>query len=258
MKKRFFSLFLCAALLLSIACPAHTARAASSSDDDGGTYTDPETGATFVVPEGWNEVTLDEESPDFFQVEFDSSKYFGRAILYMRCDLQSLSTGSKLSSSIISDIDTAYLYAYEDGAFIEKLPEFLIEGMLEAANDSMNDIRVDDIRLATYGKNEFIEITVSMEMSGIRISYPVILHIENGYLYLFSLLDIDGRATQDFHAILSSFQGSPVEGSLSGGDSDPANLPLRSFDFKGALFVLEFIVSPAPSLLRYFMFFVGI
>ena len=69
MKKRFFSLFLCAALLLSIACPAHTAWADTSSDD-GGIYTDPETGATFVVPDGWQESKLAEGSLGPFEVQF--------------------------------------------------------------------------------------------------------------------------------------------------------------------------------------------
>lgn len=108
MKKRFFSLFVCTALLLSVVFSAHTAWAASSSDE-GGIYTDPDTGATFIVPDGWTVDTINlEDAANFYQVKYTSWKDSGSSFLYGSYDLWDSMSASERSGHTRSEVDSAY------------------------------------------------------------------------------------------------------------------------------------------------------
>lgn len=201
MKKRFFSLLVCTALLLSIVCSAHTAWADSSSDD-GGIYTDPETGATFVVPVGWEVDTFNlEEAASYYQIKYISQKNSGSSFLYGSADLWSTMSESRRSGHTRSQIDSAYIY--EEWSSIESLVNLALE----------TGITIDpaDVHLITYGKNEFIEIPEIQEMAGIRIESSLFWYVENGYVYTFTFLGTSDQATEDFNIVLSSFQLSSPE-----------------------------------------------
>ena len=233
MKKRFFSLFVCAALLLSILFSAHTAWADSSSGD-GDTYTDPKTGATFVVPEGWTVDTINlEEAANFYQVKYVSQKDPGSSFLYSSADLWSSMSESKRSGHTRSEIDSAYIY--EEGSMLESL--------VNLAPDQGITIDPSDIRLVTFGEKEFIEIPEIQEMAGIRISTTLFWYIENGYSYNFPFGSTSDQATQDFHSVLSSLQIPPAEASGSGstgsGQSDEMVETYKRLLTNSCLFLLE-------------------
>lgn len=207
MKKQFCSLFACTALLLSIVCSAHTAWAASSSDD-GGAYTDPDTGVCFIVPDGWEVDTFNlEEAASYFQIKYISRKDPGSSFLYGSDDLWSTMSESRRSGHTRSEIDSAYIY--EEWSSIESL--------INLAPEMGITIDPADVHLITYGKNEFIETPEIQEMAGIRIESSLFWYVENGYVYTFTFLGTGDQAVKDFHSVLSSFQVPAAGTSGSGG-----------------------------------------
>ena len=163
---------------------------------DGGTYTDPDTGTTFVVPEGWNEVTLSIENSGIFQVQFSSQKYPGSTLMYGSTDLWSEMTASERSGLTRSEANSAYLY--EDKVFLKSFADQLTQEGIETSED--------DMQLVTYGKNECIEIPSAQTVYGIRIPFTIILYLENGYFHIFMFGGTSNEATEDFQSILYSLQ----------------------------------------------------
>lgn len=186
---------------------------AEADRSSGGPYTDPDTGAVFVVPEGWIERELGEDIPAVFQVKFASQEYPGSNFMYGSADLWSTMTASERSGHIRADIDSAYIYAYEDGALIE----YMAESMIQDAADTGGYVSLDKIALVTYGSNEMIEFSSSQEISGIRFPVTTIFHVENGYMYTFVFASNNDQASQDFQSVMDSFQVSAAKGSGSDG-----------------------------------------
>ena len=219
MKQRLFSFFLCVIFLFPLVFSAHTAGAASSYSS-AYIYTDADTGITFVVPEGWSEQKLDAETSQPFQVQFSSQKDPGSTFLYGNADLWSEMTASERSGYTRSDIDSAYVYAYDDGALID----YLAERMIQGAADAGGEIRIDEIELVTYGRNESIEISVSQEIFGVRVPMTAILHVENGYIHVFIFAGTSDQAIKDFQSVLYSLRVPAAEEvDLQDGNSERAD-----------------------------------
>lgn len=238
MKKRFFSVFFCAALLLSILFPAHTAWADPSSGD-GDTYTDPLSGVTFVLPEGWNEVQSNVELTHPFQVQFASQKDPGSMFLYGSVDGWIGMTESERSGHTRSDIDSAFIYAYDEGALIDYMAESFVQGTAEAGSNA----GVDDIKLVAYGKNECIEFSISQEIFGAHVPFTMIMYVENGYMHVFLFGGNSEQATKDFQSVLYSLQVPPAEESEPDGNSGSAGSSWDSLLLKAFLFFIELIVT---------------
>lgn len=237
-EKTVFQCFFCAALLLSILFPAYTAWADPSSGD-GDTYTDPLSGATFVLPEGWNKVQSNIELTYPFQLQFASQKDPGSMFLYGSVDGWVGLTESERSGHTRSDIDSAFTYAYGEGAFIDYMAESFVQGAVEAGSNA----EVDDIKLVVYGKNECIEFSVSQEILGAQVPFTVIMYVENGYIHIFMFGGNSGQATEDFQSVLYSLRVPPAEESESDGNSGSAGSSWDSLLLKVLLFFIELIVT---------------
>ena len=200
MKKRFFSLFVCAALLLSIIVPAHMAWADSSSAS-AYIYTDPDTGATFVVPKDWTETELNEETEDACQAKFVFLNDSGSSILYSSYDLWNDIAPSERSGYTRADINNTQ--AYESGTIQEMLANVFVRQGFSAT--------IDDVQLVTYGRTEYIELTKSWGESGGVNTLTIIWHIENGYAYTFTFGGASDEAVKNFMAVLYSFRSHAAE-----------------------------------------------
>lgn len=208
MKQRFFSLFACAALLLSIVSSAHTAWADSSSGDDG-TYTDPETGATFVVPEGWVEQEPDEKSENAL-VTFVSQKDSGSFFQYECHDQWNEIPESERFGLTRSDINNAYFYTNEAS----------MEMFISHYAQLNADITTDDILVVMQGVTEYIEILTVHEAQGVRVALTTAMHVENGYVHLFVFSGFSAEAVEDFQSVLHSMRVPPTgQSGLVGGDT---------------------------------------
>ena len=179
-----------------------------NGEDVGVTYTDPDTGACFLVPDGWETDAISlEDAASYYQIEYTSQKDSGSSFLYGSADLWNTMSESRRSGHTRSEIDSAYIY--EEWSSIESLVNLAPE----------QGITIDpaDIHLVTHGKNEFIEIPEILGMAGIRIEASLFWLVEDGYIYSFTFLGTSDQATQDFHSVLSSLQVPAAETSGSGG-----------------------------------------
>lgn len=209
MKKRFFSLFVCTALLLSIVFSAHTARAEPSSDGGGMIYADPETGVTFVVPENWEEREMDPDSPNSFRARFHSLEDSRDLFLYGYLDIWNEMPAPERSGHTHSDVDSPYFYSRET------LRELFVT--LLAQSDFT--VAADDVQFVRYGKNEYVEITFVREAGSRTVTFISSMHIENGYGYFFTFGAASDAAIEDYRSVLSSMQV-PVEAKSDLSDSN--------------------------------------
>ncbi|MBD5101299.1 MAG: zinc ribbon domain-containing protein [Subdoligranulum sp.] len=196
MKQRFFSLFACAALLLSIVSSAHTAWADSSSGD-GDTYTDPETGATFVVPDGWEEDEFNRDgATGFFQAKFVSLNDPGSTLLYGSNDLWNELTTSERSGLNRSEIDSAYLYM--DKSFLKSFADLAAQQGIQTSDNA--------IQLVTYGKNKCMELSGVLNIIGYDVPVTMTWYIESGCAYIFMVSATGDQVGKDFRSVLYSLQ----------------------------------------------------
>jgi hypothetical protein len=151
------------------------------------TYTDLKTQTSFTVPANWTETPLSEER-EFIDVKFTSLEEDGMTILYGSSDIWSEMTASERSGYSRSDIDNSIFSKTEIAEILE--------------------LSSDNIRLVTYGGNEYYTATVASSMDAYGPGFTVtITHaflVNNGYMYWFQFSGAsDNEFYKDFVSLLS-------------------------------------------------------
>ncbi|HHZ00779.1 MAG TPA: zinc ribbon domain-containing protein [Tissierellia bacterium] len=164
------------------------------------TYTDTKTQATFTVPANWVETPLSEER-ESIDVKFTSLEEDGMSIMYGSFDVWSEMTASERSGYSRSDVDNS-IFTKSDIADIFGLSS-------------------NDIKLVTYGGNEYYTATVTSSTDAYGLSFTVtithMLLVNNGYMYWFQFSGAsDNELYNDFESLLSSlkFATSDSKGAL--------------------------------------------
>ncbi|MGE4352846.1 MAG: zinc ribbon domain-containing protein [Oscillospiraceae bacterium] len=152
------------------------------------TYTDPETGAAFTVPENWVESPLSKPRK-YIDVKFTSREDASVCILYGSYDLWATVPEEARDGFDRSDIKNS-LFTISDAAEVFNIPS-------------------DDLSMVTYGGNAYYKATVTTTTTVGGMDIPVtmtdIFMIDNGYGYSFQFNGTSGDAYyDDFEALLNS------------------------------------------------------
>lgn len=186
MKRIMYFLF-AVALLLLISDPAYSLS-----------YYEPETGASFSLPDGWSQTPLYEER-EFIDVKYlspsgESYLMFGCIDLweYMTAFFKANYTRAEINSDFFSEEEIADFFA---GSYYEKVRKERI-----ASNDYF--ILENDVDFTTFGINE-----VDLVTYGINDEYYMYyaIFIQNGYAYAYQLYTTATDVSwDDFKSFLSN------------------------------------------------------
>ncbi|MGE4352848.1 MAG: zinc ribbon domain-containing protein [Oscillospiraceae bacterium] len=155
------------------------------------TYTDPDTGVTFTVPENWVESPLT-ETDKFIDVKFTSRDNEAMCILYGSYDLW----------TAMSEESEESVSGYDRSDFDNSI--FAKSGVAKAYG-----ISDDDVVMVTYGGHEYFEATIPATATGDGLETTTtvtrIISVDNGYVYTFRFSGTSGDACYaDFEVLLNS------------------------------------------------------
>ena len=144
-------------------------EAATTTDTDAFTYTDPELGLTFTVPENWQEKPLS-ENREYLDVKFVNTKSAGSMISFGTTDFWSMLSPLEQAGLTRKDLN---MDTYSE----EEVAELL---------DETGSLQID--RVAYNGvEYYYIEITQTMEVTGYKLDVTLtsVMHLRDGWLIFF-------------------------------------------------------------------------
>ena len=158
-------------------------------------YTDAQTGASFIVPENWNQEDLTTPGA-YIDAKFLNRSRDGGVIIYASTDVWAQMPASEKIGHTRSSASSAYLTTDE-----------LIESIGIAANDPS----VANVSTVTYDGITYcrIDLTKSINLYGFDFSSPIIMlfYLDNGWGYTFQFYgDENSSAYSDFEALIRSAQ----------------------------------------------------
>lgn len=170
-----------------------TTVAEDNEKTDAFTYTDPDSGTSFVVPENWKIEDLSEDR-ETLDVKFISTQDTGLAILYGSTDIWAQTSPADRIGSQRSDFNNSALTKTD------------IADMLGVSETSVDEVSFNNISYYhTELKNAEYGITVTMNY---------LVRFDNGWMYLFQFGGSKNSAYyQDFVSLMNSVQYSESEGS---------------------------------------------
>ncbi len=195
------------------------------------TYTDKDSGVTFVVPANWQQKEFSKDR-EFIDVKFASTKEDGCGIIYGSTDMWASMSASDKIGYIRSDLNNS--------AFTES-------DIAEICGTTADKISVVTYNGIRYFKGEF---TASQEAYGIDILLTMtqLVYIENGWMYVFQF---SGTSTHklysEFESLIKSVQY-PTSSTVAGVGSSNSNTTLtdnnnnNSNDSSGVVAVVALLV----------------
>ncbi len=155
-------------------------------------YKDSKTGLKFTVPAGWKEEPLSKKR-ETIDVKFVSEGAAFAEIMYGSIDMWSSIPEADKAGMNRSDVNNT-LFSLED-----------ISAMMGAYSGGTTTISYNDITTVTYNGSEYFCLTANTSSSGITIPMTQLMHIDNGYIYLFQYYgDRTGENYNGFESLLKS------------------------------------------------------
>lgn len=154
-------------------------------------YTDSKTGLKFVVPANWTEEPLSKQR-NTIDVKFVSEGSNFAEIMYGSIDMWSEMSESDKAGMDRSNVNNSFFS-------LEDIKNIMTEDNANGSDSSP----ISDVKKVTYGNIEYYCIETSMKTFGITIPRIILMHIDNGYIYLFQFYgESNSKNYMDFESLL--------------------------------------------------------
>ena len=166
-------------------------------------YIDQKTGLKFTVPAGWKEEPLSKKR-ETIDVKFVSEGAAFAEIMYGSIDMWSSIPEADKAGMNRSDVNNT-LFSLED-----------ISVMMGSYSGGTTSVSYNDITTVTYNGSEYFCLKANTSSSGITIPMTQLMHIDNGYIYLFQYYgDRTGENYNGFESLLKSTVYSTPQASVT-------------------------------------------
>ena len=159
----------------------------SGKDTDPFVYTDRDSDVTFTVPGNWEQEALSKDR-EFIDAKFVSTKDAGRTIIYGSTDLWMQLSASERAGYSRADLNNSFFTKHE------------LAELYGVAAHEISVVTYNDVRYYSF------ETTAENDL-GLSATMTMLIHIDNGWLYMFQFFGTDRTALfSDFESLLESVE----------------------------------------------------